>query len=151
MQCNNFKNRYYGCKLCCDRCRAVKPCTSQHHEMTYKDFGPNAKYAATVEAHASYLRSGRPLSNWAVVAGWQLETVAYDWMHTCYLGFGRGLVTSSLKLFQLLGCFGEPGCSDSVFLKRASLDMKRDCKAHGRLVSGNAGVLGSCCFRFLGA
>ena len=133
MQCNRFQKRYYGCKLCCDRCGAVKPTTNAQHEMTYKDFGPNARYADTLETHATYLRSGRPLSSWAAVDGWQLETVAYDWIHTCYLGFGRGLVPSTLKLLQLLGFSYEAGECDADFLKWVSYDMKTACKEHGRL------------------
>ena len=135
MQCHNFGSRNYQRKLCCDRCRAVRPFTGSHHEMTYKDFKPNPTYATTVEDHDAYVSSGRRLSFWAAVEGWRLETCSYDWMHLQYLGVARSTMPSALKTLQMLGFHYEAGETNAQFLKRATLEMKAACKSHGCLES----------------
>lgn len=132
MQCHRFEKRYYGCKLLCDRCKAVRQWTNQHHDMTFKDFSPNPKYAASLESHDDYVASGRPLSYWSKVEGWQLETCVYDWMHMFLLGVGRSLVPSALKLIQQMGYHYEAGESDAEFLKRATVEMKQTLRAQRR-------------------
>lgn len=135
MQCHNFGNRYYQRKLCCDRCLAIRPFTAAHHEMTYKNFKPCPPYARTVEDHNAYISSGRRLSFWTSVEGWQLETCSDDWMHLCYLGFARSTVPSALKTLQMLGFEYESGETNAQYLKRATVEMKATCKRHGRLES----------------
>ena len=132
-QCHLF-DQYYLCKLCCDRCEAVKPTTSEQHEMTFKNMSPTAPYVATCKDHSMYLRSCRRVSPWNAVPGWQLESVSYDIMHCIFLGVARDHIPSVLKMLQLLGCCYVAGESDDEFLKRVSMEMKQDCKAAGPLV-----------------
>ncbi|CAK9010667.1 Uncharacterized protein SCF082_LOCUS10766, partial [Durusdinium trenchii] len=87
-ECHLF-SKNYQCKECCDRCGAIRPTTSEHHPMTYKDFGPGAPYAATSTSHSEYLETCDRVSPWSAISGWQLETVTFDTMHVIWLGIAR--------------------------------------------------------------
>lgn len=124
---------YYKCRKCCDRCDAVQPFTSAPEPMTYKDMAYDAPYAATCKDHWSYLQNAQQLSPWAVVPGWQFETLTFDMMHLVFLGVARNHVPSCLKILKLKGFHYDLGDSDQVFLKKVSFEMKDDCKQHKHL------------------
>lgn len=132
-QCHRLQ-RYYRCKLLCDRCLAVQPQDSQPLAMTYKNTAKDAPYATTCIDHAEYMRTTRNLSPWCAIKGFQFETISFDTMHLIYLGIARNHIPSCLKLLKIWGFHYEPNETDAEFLKRVSLEMKQDCKEHKILV-----------------
>lgn len=128
-ECHDL-DAYYKCRSCCDRCDAIQPFTSEPEPFTYKHMARTAPYAATCKDHHGYLQSARRISPWAVVPGWQFETLSFDMMHLVFLGVARNHVPSCLKILKLWGYHYDVNEDDQSFLKRASLEMKDDCKQH---------------------
>lgn len=126
-QCHEFTD-YYRCKRLCDKCSAVQPMSSAPEPFSYKNMSPNAPYVGTEKDHNAYIRTARCISPWAVVDGWQYESVSFDMMHIVFLGIAKNHVPSCLKLLRHRGFYYEHGESDAEFLKRVSMEMKQDCK-----------------------
>ena len=51
------------------------------------------------------------LSPWKDMPGFHFHTISYDWMHNCYLGTGRDLCASAIKV--LVDYCGFGGGNDS--------------------------------------
>ena len=87
--------------------------------MNFKDMSLQAPYRLAEMDHATYMLTHVP-SCWSTVPGWTLHTTVYDIMHNLFLGTGRDVVASSLRLMLETGCFdhyGVPRDSDSMFAK----------------------------------
>ena len=129
-QCHRF-DRYYQCKLCCERCDAVQVRTNENHRTSYKNMSSSAPYLQTIMDHDEFVQRAHRISPWADVVGWQVENCFFDFMHLAYLGTCRGHIPSVLKLLQCKGYCYEPGESDDLFLKRTSIEMRETCRKNG--------------------
>lgn len=138
MECHRFYKENYLCKKICDRCAAERMTTDAYPRMCYTDMSESAPYKATVKSHTSYLASTRTPTFWLAMPGFQHEACTFDWMHLVYLGTGRDLLPSSLKLLRLLGFHYVEGESESAYLQRASLDLRATCKEHGLYIPRSA-------------
>ena len=126
--------KHYGCRAMCERCDAIRPASNSGREvMSYKNFGLHPPYEATVLSHEGYVRSAQQLSPWLCVEGFSLHTVSYDVLHVLYLGTARDHVASMLKYLRLRGYHYVDGEREDAYLRRISLEMRHDCKQHGRL------------------
>lgn len=81
--------------------------------MNYKNMSNAAPYRLTEINHATYMATTQVASSWLVVPGWTLHTCVYDIMHNLYLGTGRDLVASCLRLMLEKGCFDHYGVAPS--------------------------------------
>ena len=52
---------------------------------------------------------GGKISVWSCVPGWTIESCVYDWMHNVYLGHGRDLLGSTLKVLISKGVYQHLG------------------------------------------
>ena len=81
--------------------------------------------------HETYMATQVP-SCWASVPGWTLHTTVFDIMRNLFLGCGRDLVASCLRVMLEKGCFdhyGVPRCSDEMFVN-INLEISADFKAN---------------------
>ena len=107
--------------------------------MNYRNFSDTAAYPLTVLTHEQYLQiDGQlgSLSDWLEMPGWRLETNVFDIMHCIYLGTGRDLVGSGLRILVEHGAYPEASVRDgdlNKLLAHMHREMKRDCSAHGLL------------------
>lgn len=81
----------------CDSCLASST-TKCDQRMHFKNFGPSQAWSLTEISHEQYLAMPGQISVWRSVPGWTLESCVFDWMHNVYLGHGRDLVGSTLKV-----------------------------------------------------
>ena len=125
--------RNYQCKLLCERCDAVQPKTSEPQRLTYKNMAVDAPYLNTLVTHEHYLATTLKPSPWTPM-GWRIDNTPHDWMHVVYLGTAPGHIASCLKLLQLLGYGYKEGESTELYLRRASIEMRKECAALGRFV-----------------
>ena len=81
-----------------------------------------------------YLAMPGPISVWKSVPGWTLESCVYDWMHNVYLGHGRDLVGSTLKVLIEKSIYGHVrlGSVDAT-LAYIQEEMVVDCSRFGLL------------------
>lgn len=129
-------DNYYRCKILCDRCPAIQEKASgRPNPMSYKNMSPTAPFAAQSLDHDGYINTARIISPWAIVPGFQFESVSFDWMHLAYLGFCRDLIPSVLKTLKLLGYGYAANETEEDFLKRTSLEMRTTCKEYGSLAA----------------
>jgi hypothetical protein len=73
-------------------------------------------------------------SDWNLVEGFRLESVVFDLMHNVFLGVGKDLVGSGLKLIIQQGAFDHvEGVHDDLekALGVIHQEMVQDCKNHG--------------------
>lgn len=112
----------------CDTCLAGK---GKHCRpaMNYRNFGASAAWPLIEISHEGYLQLETP-SPWNMVPGWRVETCAYDFMHVVYLGTGRDLVASGIRMMVIRGVFGPYSDVDAV-LAQVHQEIRRTCGGHG--------------------
>ena len=128
----------------CDTCLASsgKSCVDA---MNYRNFGSSSAWPLTEVTHETYLAMEAIHSPWVAVAGFRLETVAWDILHNVYLGTGRDLVASCIKAFIREGCYDFVGTNElDVVLSAVHREMHATCAQHGLpgRVSGNVLLFG---------
>lgn len=102
-------------------CKAEKGTVSL--EMSYTDVRPEAAWRATLWEEAPYIERS-PLLD---LAGFHLRMVQVDLLHVFYLGVGRDLLGSALKvLIQKRALF--QGRTIELRLKRASCSLRQYAK-----------------------
>ena len=106
--------------------------------MNYRNFGDSAGYPLTTLTHEQYLQiDGRlgSLSPWLAMPGFRLESCWFDFMHCVYLGTGRDLLGSGLKVLVGHGAYADFDSQGDVnkLLAKIHREMKRDCSEHGFL------------------
>ena len=74
----------------------------------------------------TYLNTSDPVSPWAIMPGWSLRSVFWDWMHCVYLGIGRDIVSNLLADFEDLGLLGEGSLEEN--LRSFSIEMNNEFK-----------------------
>ena len=134
-QCHWFEQNYL-CKKMCDKCTAIQPKGDRDlgNALNFKNFSPSAPYTAFTMTHDEYLRSAAWVSPWSVLPGWQYESCSFDVMHLIFLGIGKDLVASSLKILRVLGFHYKNDESEEEFLRSATMEMRQECKRHKRHV-----------------
>ena len=157
VECHRFYQENYGRKFICDRCKAERVTKDDPPAMCFTNMSESAPYRGTTKTHSEYLAESPTPSFWLEMPGFQHECCSYDWMHMVYLGVGRDLFASSLRLLQHMGFHYVEGESASEYLQRATLDMQMTCKEHGLylprsayLTVSNCGTLGKDDFAELG-
>lgn len=128
-QCHLLEENYLSRRMC-DRCQAVQLFTMAHDPLSYKNLQENAPYTRTCKGHDEYIQGARQISPWAVVPGWQFESLTFDMMHIIFLGIAKNHIPSCLKMLKLAGYHYEVNESDEQFLKKVSFNMRQDCKDH---------------------
>ena len=101
----------------CDLCFAEKPAKRCNPNMNFKNMSEDAPYRLAEMDHTTYMNTQLP-SCWSVVPGWTLHTTVFDIMHNLFLGTGRDIVGSSLRIMLEKGCFDHYGVrpdSDEMF------------------------------------
>ena len=104
--------------------------------MHGRNYSPTAAWRLTRLDHQGYLdhETGRH-SPFLSVDGFRVETVVYDWLHNIFLGCGRDLFASGLKLLILEGVWGDHGGNWDSILAGIHLEMHQWCAAHGSLAT----------------
>jgi len=67
------------------------------------------------------------------VQGYRHETVVYDWLHNVYLGVGRDLFASGLKMLIMKGVWEHVGNDWNSVLAAVHMEMHRSCANDGFL------------------
>ena len=72
-------------------------------------------------------------SAWCALEGFTFDTVGFDFMHNCFLGTGKDLIGSGLKLLIQQNVFEDVEGNDDLdrLLGSVHREMVRDCKNHG--------------------
>lgn len=122
----------------CDTCLAAKGKFCRP-AMSHRNFGASAAWPLTETPYEAYMQLETP-SPWSVVHGWRLETCAYDFMHVVYLGTGRDLIASAIRLMVKLGVFGPYEDLDTL-LGEIHAEIRRTCGDHGFRAKRNQQVL----------
>ena len=100
--------------------------------MSYRNFGTSAAWPMTELNHEGYLvRDAASLSPWLCMPGWRLETLAFDWMHMCYLGSGRDLLGSGIRVLILEGVFDHISGDLDAKLGAVHDEVQETCRQHG--------------------
>lgn len=115
----------------CDRCLAGagRDCPPR---MDYRNFGPTRAWPLTELGHEQYvLRDRAALSPWLKMPGFRLETMAWDWMHNVYLGTGRDLLGSGIRLLVLSGVYSSTGLVEmDDILSHVQQRIRSKCSKH---------------------
>lgn len=101
--------------------------------MNYRNFTSSAAWPLTMLDHDQWMTLGEH-SDWNLVEGFRLESVGFDLMHNVFLGVGKDLVGSGLKLLIQQGVFDHvEGVHDDLdkALGVIHREMVQDCKNHG--------------------
>ena len=88
----------------CDSCLASSGKRSCRF-MNYRNFGTSAAWPLTVLSHEDYLRLEAVPSPWVSVEGFRLGSVSWDLLHLIFLGHGRDLVASAIRVIIREGCY----------------------------------------------
>ena len=109
---------YYACKNVCHLCEASR----DNEAMSFADFRINAAWKSTLRTHARFLAEeiGEPINSLIYVAGFHMDMIRFDMMHTVNLGCG--LFSNGSTIYELLklGWFGggNKDCKFSEAYKR---------------------------------
>lgn len=122
----------------CDQCLARKDLKAPP-SMNYRNFTDSAAYGLTVLSHEQYVmierRAKGSASQWMSMPGWRLENNVYDMMHCVFLGTGRDLVGSGLRVLIEHGAYADVPRGDfNKLLAHVHCEMRDDCKKHGCFV-----------------
>ena len=120
----------------CDCCLAMQGRSDVHPLMSYRNFGTSAAWPLTELSHEGYLvRDAASLSPWICMPGWRIETLAFDWMHICYLGCGRDLLGSGIRVLILEGIYDHIASRDiDAKLGAVHDEIQATCRQHGLYV-----------------
>ncbi|CAL1151780.1 unnamed protein product [Cladocopium goreaui] len=130
-ECHGF-SRWYKSSLICEQCLARRDIKSPD-SMNYRNFTSSAAWPLTMLDHDQWMTLGEH-SDWNLVEGFRLESVGFDLMHNVFLGVGKDLVGSGLKLLIQQGAFDHvEGVHDDLdkALGVIHQEMVQDCKNHG--------------------
>lgn len=117
----------------CDTCLAStgKGTPSEMHGRNYSTL---AAWRLTRLTHEGYIdHECGNLSPYMAVQGYRHETVVYDWLHNVYLGVGRDLFASGLKMLIMKGVWEHVGNDWNSVLAAVHMEMHRSCANDGFL------------------
>lgn len=121
------------CHRLCDSCLAS---CGKHCEdpMNYRNFGQGAAWPLTCLSHEAYMALELVPSPWTAVPGFRLETIAWDLLHNVFLGTGRDLVASAIRVLIREGIYDHVGSSElDVILSAVHEEIRTTCKQNGFL------------------
>lgn len=103
--------------------------------MNFKNFSRSAAWPLTDLDDSTYrLLDSDSLSPWTSLAGFDLLTVSYDWLHNVYLGIGRDICASAvLTLIEKNVYTGSDRSDLEVVLGDVHRDIRETCSRHGLL------------------
>lgn len=106
-----------------------------HPSMSGRNYSTTAAWRLTRLDHEGYvgLESGS-LSPYLAIPGWRFETVVFDYMHNIFLGCGRDLFASGLKLLISKGVWTQHGEDCDSILAAVHMEMHKSCAAMGFLI-----------------
>lgn len=118
----------------CDSCLAAVG-KNVPSPMSARNFGSGKALPMTRLTHAAYMaREVNHLSPYIAVRGWKLETCTWDFMHNMYLGCGRDILASGLRVMISKGVWGHIGSNDwDTILNAVHMEMHAACAAAGPL------------------
>lgn len=94
-------SRFWACTMLCERCMAMQPFRrAGGSELSFGDLRMTATWRRTMISHQTYLLTEPQISPWNQVAGFHLEVIWRDIMHTLYQGVGQDLAAS--LIFSML-------------------------------------------------
>ena len=126
--------RYEPQPRLCDNCLASLAPTGDP-SMSGRNFSHDAAWQWTRLDHQGYLdHEPGDLSPYLQIEGWRFETVVYDWMHNLYLGVGRDLFSSGLKLLIRKGVWENVDNDWDTVLAAVHSEMHKSCASWGFLV-----------------
>lgn len=105
--------------------------------MSGRNFSSSAAWKWTRLDHEGYIakemEGSSRISPYLAIEGWRFETVVYDWLHNLYLGCGRDLFASGLKLMIRKGVWAHLGTDHDEILSQIHAEMHRSCASFGLL------------------
>ena len=124
----HFKSRL------CDNCLASVG-KGAHPSMHGRNYSKTAAWRMTRLDHEAYLdHEVGERSPYIQIPGFRIETVVYDWLHNIYLGCGRDLFASGLKLLIAKGTWSHLGTDNvDAILAGVHSEMHHSCAAYGFL------------------
>lgn len=115
----------------CDSCLAESG-TKCDPSMHYKNFTPGAAWPLTMVTNDMYHNMPGVLSPWRHLPGWTLESTSFDFMHNLFLGTGRDLVASAIKVLIRQGIYSHVPATDmDSILAFLQEEMICDCSKWG--------------------
>lgn len=93
------------------------------HNMWFCDFRPSSARHLTEIDHATYIRTCKSISPYAVIPGWTLGTCLRDFLHVVYLGTAKDIIPSLLADWLDAGLLGGPPQTVDDRLRSFSLEM----------------------------
>ena len=136
---------WYKCSfISCDESRFCDTCLASvskttHPAMHGRNYSLSAAWRRTRLDHQAYLqRDADSLSPYLEIPGFSYESVVYDWLHNIYLGCGRDLFASGLKMLVTKGVWDNLAADDwDSILAGVHLEMHKVCADAGFLVPFN--------------
>ena len=117
----------------CDTCLASLG-KGTHECMSGRNFSLSATWRRTRLNHEGYLaRETGDVSPFIQVEGFKIETAVCDWMHNIYLGCGRDLMASGLKLLISKNVWPHLGNDWTEILAGVHYEMHTTCASYGYL------------------
>ncbi len=130
---DDFYTSHENCLRLCDTCLASIG-KNTHPSMSGKNFSLNAAWRMTRLDHQGYLdKESGNVSPYTSIEGFNVETVAYDLLHNVFLGCGRDLFASGLKLLISKGVWTHLGDDMDTILCGIRSEMHRTCASLGFL------------------
>ena len=84
--------------------------------------------------NSAYEARTRTISPYKAAAGFRLETVMHDYLHNIFLGTGRDMLASGIRVLLLKGVYDRPGVSDvDEKLSLLHAEMQETCRTNGLL------------------
>ncbi|CAK9069954.1 unnamed protein product [Durusdinium trenchii] len=128
----NFR-RYYLCAQLCDTCLASTR-KGTPDAMHAGNYNADAAWRLTVLDHDTYVAMENPdtVSPFSLIEGFNVETVAYDFLHQIYLGTARDLIASGVRTLILRGAYDHLQSDDlDTILDVVQKEMHNDCASNG--------------------
>lgn len=117
----------------CDTCLASLG-KGTHPAMSGRNYSLAAAWWLTRLNHEAYVeKESGPLSPYMNIEGFKIESVVYDLMHNIFLGIGRDLFASGLKLLICKNVWEHLGEDWDTILAGIHLEMHQTCAAYGFL------------------
>ena len=123
---HNFK-RNFGATFCCDLCLATQPYKKAPKSLLYSDCNDDAAWLFTMISQSIYEESELLLSPWLMVPGWSLLSNLFDFMHVCWLGFGRDV--AACVIVDLYARRQIPGNTETEAYAMLTAKFQSWCKA----------------------
>ena len=121
------------CARFCDTCLASLG-KGTHPAMSGRNYSLAAAWWLTRLNHEAYVeKESGPLSPYMNIEGFKIESVVYDIMHNIFLGIGRDLFASGLKLLICKNVWEHLGEDWDTILAGIHLEMHQTCAAYGFL------------------